>query len=117
MRKILFHKRPWKKEKDYAKKILLYDKDIKGRIGQIQVVKVGAGSTVAPHYHKIQREIFYILKGGAKIVIGEKEMRCHPGEVIILEPREVHQVINDTKKDFELLVFKINPKEKDKYFI
>lgn len=113
MRVILPHQRLWQKNKDYYKKVLLYGPDIKGKIGQIQEVKFKADSMTNPHYHKVQEEIFYVLSGSAKIIINDRELRTHPGELIICEPNEIHQVINDTSQDFHLLVFKINPKKED----
>lgn len=117
MKIILPHQRIWKKERNYVKKILLYDKDIKGKIGQILMAKFKPGSKKEPHWHKIQTEIFFVLSGGAKIIINGEEFRCYPGEIIICEPNEIHEVINDTNQDFRILVLKINPKKQDIYFL
>lgn len=117
MKIILSHKRPWKKIEDYAKKVLLYDKDIKGKIEEIMVAKFRPGTKKDAHYHKVGTEIFYILKGGGKIVVNGKRLKCHIGEIVICEPGDVHEVMNDTNKNFEILVLKIKIKKGDIYFV
>ena len=117
MKIILPRKRPWKKVENYAKKILLYEKDIKGKIEEIMVAKFKPDTKKDPHYHKKMTEIFYILKGGGKIIVNKEELECHPGEVIICEPNDIHQVINDTDKSFEFLVMKIKWEKGDIYFV
>lgn len=117
MKVILPHKRPWKKIENYAKKVLLYDKDIKGKIEEIMVAKFNPGEGKEAHYHKIGTEIFYILEGGGKFIVNEKELKCYPGEIIICEPKDIHRVVNDTGKSFEFLVFKIKDRKDDTYFV
>lgn len=117
MKLILPQNRPWKKETDYAKKILLYDQDIKGKIEEIMVARFEPNTVKDPHYHKERTEIFYILSGQGKMIINDEELKCHSGEIIICEPNDVHKVINDSDKIFEFLVFKIKAKKEDIYFV
>lgn len=55
------------------------------------------------HYHKLSEETYYILKGEADIIINGYSFKATPGMIISILPGEVHDVINNTDSDFELL--------------
>jgi len=114
---IFMNSKKWIKGKGYFKKILFSKRDIKGKIDTIQIVKFNPGKESPFHFHKKTREIFYILKGQAILIIESKRFRTNPGEIFICEPKEIHRVVNNTKEEFIILVFKINSSEKDIYWI
>lgn len=55
------------------------------------------------HYHKSAEETYYILKGEADIVIDGYSFKATPGMIVSILPGEIHDVINNTDSDFELL--------------
>jgi quercetin dioxygenase-like cupin family protein len=74
----------------------------------VQVVEVKPKSTVKKHYHRKQTEIFVVLDGRAKIGIDNKEYNVKTGDILLCKPRNIHWVINKSKKPFKLVVFKYN---------
>ena len=70
-----------------------------------------------PHYHKQTKEIFYILKEGGIISIDDEQIRAQNDDILFCEPGEKHFVINDTDEEFRILVFKIDSKENDSFWL
>jgi mannose-6-phosphate isomerase-like protein (cupin superfamily) len=99
----------------YKKRILAGEREI-GSGNLVQIVRIGPGNEVKPHYHGQQTEFFYILNGCATLKIAEKEYKAKPGETYITKPKDMHSVKNNGKEDFELMVFKTNWKEDDSYW-
>ena len=66
-------------------------------------VLIPAGHSGGAHYHKLAEETYYILKGEADIVIDGYSIKATPGMIISILPNEIHDVINNTDNDFELL--------------
>jgi quercetin dioxygenase-like cupin family protein len=95
-------------KKDYRKKIIfsLEDFDEKGHL--LQVVTIPPHTRQRMHSHNQQTEVFYILEGQATITINDIEVLAKPGDALICSPGEVHNLWNQTNKDFRLVVFKIN---------
>ncbi|CAB50413.1 cupin domain-containing protein [Pyrococcus abyssi] len=74
----------------------------------VQVVEIKPRSKVGKHYHKFQYEVFYIIKGNARLGIGGEEYDARPGDIFLVKPGTVHWVINDSEEPFKLLVVKLN---------
>ena len=66
-------------------------------------VLMPAGCSGGSHYHKLAEETYYILKGEADIIIDGYSFKATPGMMVSILPGEVHDVINNTNSDFELL--------------
>ena len=106
----------WLDRQGYSKKILLTEKDLKSKGNIVQIVKNKAHTEIKPHYHKNMIEIYHITKGNAVIFCGDTRVKSKPGDTLLCEPGEVHGVVNDTDKDFEFVVFKINANDEDMYW-
>lgn len=107
----------WIVKQGYSKKILLTEEDLKSKGNLVQIVKNKAHTEIKPHYHNNMIEIYHILKGNAVVFCGETRVRTQPGDTLLCEPGEVHGLVNDTDKDFEFTVFKINAKDQDMYWV
>lgn len=99
----------------YKKRILAGEAEL-GKGSLVQIVRIGPGNEVKPHYHGRQTEFFYILEGEALLSIAGKEYHAKPGETYITKPHDTHSVKNEGTEDFELLVFKSNWREDDSYW-
>ena len=64
------------------------------------------GQKLGKHYHNDVEETFYFLEGSPLMVINDKEMRVTPGDVFRIEPKETHNIINDTQKDTRIIFIK-----------
>lgn len=53
-------------------------------------------SYAEPHYHPTgETEIYFVLQGTALVVVGGKELHVAPGDVVIIQPNNVHFTIPD----------------------
>lgn len=107
----------WEEKQGYSKKIFLDEKDLKNKGSLVQFVKIKAGDTVKNHYHKKQTEIFYLLKSNGFWLINGKKMSFKNGVILVIEPMDKHEVVNNTKKDQLHLCFKINYDPEDLYWV
>ncbi len=74
-----------------------------GRIQMVNWARLPAGSTFAPHYHEDMQEIFIILSGETRIVVGDEESILRRGDAVLIDPHEVHQMWNEGTVDVEYL--------------
>lgn len=105
----------WILRKDYKKRVLAGESEL-GKGSLVQIVRIGPGNHVKPHYHAVQTEFFYILKGRATLSIAGEEFEAKPGDTYIIKPNDIHSVKNEGTEDFELIVFKSNWREDDSYW-
>ena len=56
------------------------------------------------HYHPVAEETYYILKGQAKMLIDDKTYIFNPGDAILIQQNEKHQIFCISDIDLEFLV-------------
>ena len=90
------------------KKIMLKAGEL--HAGHIQMVN---WATLLPrksfqnHYHEDMQEIFIMLEDGAKGHIHGKEIELFKGDILVVDPKEHHELINMTDKPLNYVVFGI----------
>jgi mannose-6-phosphate isomerase-like protein (cupin superfamily) len=105
----------WTELEGYKKRILAGESEL-GQGNLVQVVRIGPGQEVRPHYHRQQTEFFYILKGRALLSIAENKFEAKAGDTYLCRPKDIHRVKNEGTEDFELIVFKTNWSKDDSYW-
>jgi quercetin dioxygenase-like cupin family protein len=60
------------------------------------LVQFQAGQDFKAHIHNIMEENFYILEGEADVIVDGVPHHLIPGQLIHIEPGEVHYVINNS---------------------
>ena len=95
-------------KKDYRKKIIFSLDDFHEKGHLLQVVTIPPYTRQRAHFHGKQTEVFYILEGEALITIDGVDYLARPGDAFICSPGDVHNLWNQTARDFRLVVFKIN---------
>jgi quercetin dioxygenase-like cupin family protein len=103
--------RPWEQGKGYHKRRLVSDEVFPREIDLVQEVRFRKGSTIPPHYHRVQTEVFFVL-GTGSITIDGHRVDGEPGDVIVCEPGEVHGMPL-VEEDFGFLVMKIDYRDDD----
>lgn len=106
----------WLEKQGYSKKVILDEKDLKQKDSFVQEVKIKAGQTAKNHYHKIQTEVFYFLTENGYWIINGKKMSFKTGDVLVIEPFDKHEVVNDTSKDYLYLAVKYDYAPDDLYW-
>lgn len=68
------------------------------------------GKHSAAHFHKVSAEVLYILEGSGELQVDEKKYSVETGNVILLEPDEVHSLYNKSaENDLKLLAITAPP--------
>ena len=68
----------------------------------------------SPHYHVNCESAIYVIKGQGRFVIGdnlETELPIGPGDFIYVPAEAVHQPVNDSQIDMEIIVARNTPVE------
>ena len=60
------------------------------------IVQFMPGQDFHAHYHEVMEENFYILEGNVTIVVNGEPNTFGPGQLIHIEPLEVHYLINNS---------------------
>ncbi len=67
---------------------------MKGPRMNFAIVQFQAGQDFKAHYHNVMEENFYILEGEVDIVVDGVTHHLTKGQLIHIEPSEVHYVVN-----------------------
>jgi mannose-6-phosphate isomerase-like protein (cupin superfamily) len=62
--------------------------------------------TLGKHLHNQVEEIFFFLEGEAKMEVKGDEFRVTVGEAVRVEPKETHDIINDTNQNIKAIFIK-----------
>lgn len=68
---------------------------MKGPRMNFAIVQFYPGKDFKAHYHNIMEEDFYILEGEIDIVVDGVSHHMLPGQMIHIEPGEIHYCINN----------------------
>lgn len=56
------------------------------------------------HYHRQLYEVYLVARGSSTIAVGETSMTLHAGDVIVIEPGEVHTFVKSTPDYFHFVL-------------
>jgi mannose-6-phosphate isomerase-like protein (cupin superfamily) len=67
-----------------------------------------------PHGHNEIDETFYFMEGDGVMIVDNRELPAPQGSVFLCEPREMHNIRNDSDKPIKIVFIKGDYKPKDK---
>jgi quercetin dioxygenase-like cupin family protein len=105
----------WIDRAGYSKKILATPEQLAIPGILVQQIRIAPGQVAKNHYHKKQTEIFYFLNTVGTFSINNKPIDLEVGDVLVVEPNDLHEVSNEGVEDFLYIAFKHNWEEND-YF-
>lgn len=76
---------------------------MKGPRMNFALVQFQAGQDFKAHYHNIMEEDFFILEGEVDIVVDGVVHHLKQGDLIHIEPKEIHYVINNSDKAMKMI--------------
>ena len=103
----------WIDKEGYSTNILANEKDLSSKGTQLELVRFYKGKY--KHYHKVKTESFYFLKGKGCLILKEEKIEIHPGKFIVIQPKVVHEWINDSDEPMEAIMIKTNNSLEDTY--
>ena len=106
----------WDDRKWYSKKIIFPDTEIWTPGAHVQEVKIKSWDTAKAHYHKIQTEIFYFLSDHGYWIINGERIKPKIGDTLMIQPHDMHTVVNDSEHDYIYMAFKLNYAQEDLYW-
>ena len=98
----------WQAGRGYRKRRLLSADELRQPGALLQVVVVPPGSHIPPHSHATSVEVYVVRRGMCELVVNGEQREMQPGDVLLMEPGDVHELTNHGAEAFELLVFKTN---------
>ncbi len=108
---------PWVEKRGYTAQIFLDFKE-KDNNSRFVLIRMKPHTEIKAHYHKKIKEILFVTKGSGKMIVEDKEINAMQEDIILIEPNEIHSMMNDTDDIFEWLEFKMcDPKENDLFFL
>lgn len=92
----------------YRKHILLDGEELQSDGARVQIVTIEAGDTIADHYHQTTREFYIVLQGRCRLTVNGETVVIRRDDMLLIEPGDVHRLMNQGSIPFVLLVFKTN---------
>lgn len=105
----------WTVKPGYSKKALATPTILNKEGMLVQELCIKAHDSVGPHYHKKQTEIFYFTTVNGTFTVNGADIPLALGDVLIVEPNDVHAVRNDSDQDFRYVAFKFDWEDGDYY--
>lgn len=62
-------------------------------------ITIPPGNSSSQHFHKFSEESYLILSGEATINLDNQVFTLSPGEAVLIEPKEIHQISNQADID------------------
>lgn len=81
---------------------------IKGQIMMVNWALLPVGKSFQAHYHEDMQEVFIILNGNVKMTVNKQDHELAKGDAIVIDPREVHKMLNTCDDDVEYIVFGVS---------
>lgn len=103
----------WQEGQGYRKNRLLSADALRQSGALVQIVTIPPGSHVPAHYHQTSIEVYHVLRGECDIEVNGERHTLRPGDIMLMEPGDVHALTGTGEEPFELLVFKTNAADGD----
>lgn len=69
----------------------------------VAYLELPAKASMPKHYHPETTEIYYVLEGSAQLLVHEEIREININDIIRIEKRAIHQLVNHTDKALHLL--------------
>ena len=78
------------------------------------VLRFLPGDQLGEHYHQEVEETFYFTRGTPMMIVSGQPYRVRVGDAFRIEPREAHNIVNDTNGPIDAVFIKHTFLPKDK---
>lgn len=79
------------------------------------LLKPGEKMAEKAHGHNLLDETFYFVEGDGVMIVDDKDFNALEGSVFLVEPKEMHNIRNDSQKPIKIVFIKGDYKPDDKY--
>lgn len=116
MRRIVIDEARWVISRGYRKQVMAETAVLACPGAFVQLVVIEPGETIPDHVHRTSREYYTALQGHCRLVVNKESIFLGPGDMLLLEPGDVHSLHNNSEEPFRLLVFKTNANSHDTFW-
>jgi len=81
------------------------EKELESSINVVHANIANVGTSLEPHAHDSEEQIFFILGGVGVMKVGEEEAEVREGDAIYLPPRLAHSIKNTGTYPLRFLAF------------
>jgi len=96
---------------EIKKKVMLRDGEIPS-LTSFSQARFKPGQVAGVHAHENMYEIFLVEAGNGIIRINDKEYQIEKGVCVVIEPGEVHDIINTVSQELVLTYFGLKAEKK-----
>jgi quercetin dioxygenase-like cupin family protein len=107
----------WTDEKQYARGVMFPYHERPHDHVQVQLTRIVPGNYVPKHYHKQQTEFIYCLEGRSIFYFEKETITVKKGDLVIIEPGDIHAAKNDGDETAVLVTFKLNGTQDDSVWV
>lgn len=97
----------FEKRLDHEKAVIFTDDDF-GNNTRVQLVRLAPGIHIKPHVHKVRSEVLQVIVGTGDVMVNGSVQASKPGEFVLIQPNDVHEIINRGDDNLVVAVFRIN---------
>lgn len=91
------------------KRVIATHADIpSGQVMMVNWARLPGGSSFRRHYHEDMQEVFVLITGNVRMTVDGTDVDLGPGDTVIVDPREIHEMLNLADSDAEYLVFGVS---------
>lgn len=91
------------------KRVIAVQKNFQaGHVQMLNWAQLPIASSFRPHYHEDMQEVFVLLSGIVRMNCGDTAVIMRPGDTVIVNPMEIHQMENTGDVVAEYIVFGIS---------
>ena len=88
---------------------------MKGPRSNFGLIRLLGMEKVPGHVHRVMEETFFVLEGRIRVTVGEETVTATEGQLVYIEPGEVHAVENPDETPVKLVVTAAPFCDGDKY--
>ena len=79
-----------------------------GRVQMVNWSRLPPRASFQAHYHEDMQEVFVIIRGSVRMDAGGDSANLAAGDTVLIEPREIHAMVNLVDEPAEYLVFGVS---------
>jgi len=106
----------WVNGRGYRKQVVADTAVLAAPGAFVQVVEIAPGETIPDHSHRTSREVYAVLNGRCHLIVNGESRRLEAGDMLLMEPGDIHRLHNDGDEPFRLLVFKTSATDEDTFW-
>lgn len=95
----------------YKRVLATFEDLTHGQVMMVNWAMLPAGSSFQRHFHEDMQEVFIMLSGPVTMNVDGDANRLDKGDAILISPREIHEMSNESEHDVEYIVFGISTGE------